>query len=80
MTNVIKLDSSTPLPCGTIKGATTCGEPATVARVVPATTLPGWQQLGLTPGELVILPICAGCEGEMSKVYSDERGSYRRRG
>ena len=79
MTNVVKLDSSTPLPCGTIKGATTCGQPATVARVVSVTTLPGWQQLGLTPGELVILPVCTGCVQEMSKVYGDERQSCRLR-
>jgi hypothetical protein len=69
MSDVIKLNPSTPLPCGIIKGDTTCGEPATSARVVPATTLPGWQQLGLTSGEFVILPVCAECAQGMSKVY-----------
>jgi hypothetical protein len=61
MAQIIKLSPVTPLLCGVIKGDATCGNLARAAYANKADGLPGWQQLGLTPGEQVILPVCGLC-------------------
>jgi hypothetical protein len=63
---------SEPVPCGIISGDAICGKPATAAYANPAGTLPGYQQLGLTDGEWVILPVCADCARETRAVYEPE--------
>ena len=63
----LKIDP--PLPCAAIEGSGVCGQPASVARAVSADSLPGWQQLGLTAGEWVLLPLCRACIQRTAQIY-----------
>jgi hypothetical protein len=66
----IRLSES--FPCGIVSGDTICGRPATAAYADPVSMLPGYQQLGLTNGQWVLLPVCTDCAKAMWAVYQSE--------
>lgn len=72
---VIKLADGHTLPCGILTSedpnAPVCGRPASALHCVQALNLIH-SVAGLTPGEWVVLPVCAKCARAMREVYADD--------
>lgn len=63
-TKIIRLASSTPLPCSILKPNGLCGKPAYAAYAYPSSAQPS--------GQWLIQPVCRECAEKARGVYASD--------